>query len=106
MVKGKFGLAVTGMESDLLPTGGDNNFKKGINIAEYTWELELDLDHHWKIINRNTSCLLEAGQVATRRGKTGVACTSKKVACNNSWVLTYAYSIPISFQTMDSKVWL
>lgn len=83
---------VTAMETNLLPVGGGTKFKEGINISEYTWGLELDLDNNWIIINRSSSYLLGPTGLQISSGAE-LTCATVEVARGRSWVLRYAYRI-------------
>lgn len=75
---------VIAWETDLLVVGSDK-FKTGICIPEYSWKFDLCSDRSWKIINHSNLCLL----ARVRESSTGVACNSKNVARNKSWLFKY-----------------
>lgn len=83
---------VIAWETDLLAVGS-NKFKTGIPIPEYSWKLDLGPDSSWKIINHSTLCLLARVQ----ESNTEVACTSKNVSRNKSWLLKYVSALFVTW---------
>ncbi|KAL0631359.1 hypothetical protein Q9L58_009767, partial [Maublancomyces gigas] len=85
-------------ESDLLAVGS-NKFKTRICIPEYSWRFDLGPDRSWRIINHSNSCLLERVQGSS----TEVACTSKNVSRNKSWLFRYVSGCTLCYLVRDTE---
>lgn len=88
-------LGITAWESNLLYAAEGGSFKDGIDIAEYTWKLDLDLgpERYWNITNYSTSCKL--AQVLKSGARGFGVCADEKYNRNTSWNLRYACLIHV-----------
>lgn len=82
---------IAAWEADLLYSVESDKLKSGLDIAEYTWKLDLDSDRHtWDIISHKTKHPL--AQVPNSNGTFEVR-ADKEIAQSKNWVLMYVYSV-------------